>query len=267
MREVSLEQYEYENMINSNRQTSSTTVRYSPAPTAPRLDAVVENIDGVPQSRGPLREPPPYSPPPPPLASEYAEPVVVMNFIEKAEKRRRRLRTDAMLRVALFEGLIAVFMLSGGVWCFYDTPEYCPYFSAIWTSTALLLNTLLGIVAAKRATVNLFIAHLVLSLISLMLCVIGAAISARNWLLIGTYQHPKIERNQAFCLIGENDASRLRYIFTQLNRYDFKQCLLQLKVGVAVNSLQFVGAVIEAVLNLVSSILCCRQTCTRCFGN
>lgn len=68
--------------------------------------------------------------------------------------------------------------------------------------------------------------------------------------MVGTYQHPKIGRNEAFCLIGEHDASRLQYIFSQLNRYDFKHCIYQLKVGVAVNTMQFLIAGIEGMLLL-----------------
>lgn len=69
----------------------------------------------------------------------------------------------------------------------------------------------------------------------------------RNWTLIGTYQHPVIGRDEAFCLTGEHDVSRLQYILKNLHRYDFKRCLYQLKVGVAINSIQFVVACIEGM--------------------
>ncbi|CAG9530969.1 unnamed protein product [Cercopithifilaria johnstoni] len=157
-------------------------------------------------------------------------------------------------------------MLAGGIWCLYDSSEFCPYHSAIWTSAVFVITALIGIVTAKRCTVNFFVTYLVLSLICLMLCVISGAISARNLLLIGTYRHPKIDRNQAFCLIGEYDTSRMRYILAEMSRYDFKQCLLQLKIGIGINSIQFIVAIIEAILYLLSSILCCKQVCTKCYG-
>ncbi|VDM96023.1 unnamed protein product [Thelazia callipaeda] len=157
-------------------------------------------------------------------------------------------------------------MLAGGIWCVYDAPGYCPYYSAIWTSVSYLVNSLIGTIAGKRATINFFVAYLVLSLVCMMMCTVSAAISARNWQLTGTYQHPKIDRNQAFCVIGEHDIPRLRYIFTQVNRYDFKQCLFQLKIGIAINTLQFIVAIIQAMLCFVSSIMCCKRICTKCFG-
>lgn len=66
--------------------------------------------------------------------------------------------------------------------------------------------------------------------------------------MIGTYRHPKIDRNEAFCLIGEYDASRARYILTEMNRYDFKHCLFQLKLGIGINSVQFIIAIIEGLI-------------------
>uniref|UniRef100_A0A183D6G6 DUF4116 domain-containing protein n=1 Tax=Gongylonema pulchrum TaxID=637853 RepID=A0A183D6G6_9BILA len=136
-------------------------------------------------------------------------------------------------------------LLGAGIWCLLETSDYCPYYSALWTSAVLLVNAVLGVAAARRGTVNLFVAHLVLSLISLMLCAAAAAISARNWLLIGTYEHPRIKRNEAFCVVGEHDAARLQYMFSQLNRYDFQHCMYQLKVGVSVNTLQLALVVVQ----------------------
>lgn len=66
--------------------------------------------------------------------------------------------------------------------------------------------------------------------------------------MIGTYRHPRIDRNEAFCLIGESDASRARYIMGQMNSYDFKQCLFQLKLGISINTIQFIIAIIEGLI-------------------
>uniref|UniRef100_A0A0R3S249 MARVEL domain-containing protein n=1 Tax=Elaeophora elaphi TaxID=1147741 RepID=A0A0R3S249_9BILA len=242
MNEKIVKSYECENMLNSNRQMDSNIIQFAPIPTAP----LVESREDSPYSIQVVRNPPPYSPPLPPH-SEYAEPFLTRISRQANEKSRHLRRCDAniVFKVALFEGLIAAFMLAGGIWCLINSSEYCPYYSAIWTSAVFAVNALVGIAAAKRCTVNLFVAYLVLSLISLMLCAISGAVSASNWLLIGTYRHPKIDRNQAFCLIGEYDASRARYILTEMNRYDFRQCLSQLKIGVSINSIQFIIAIIE----------------------
>ncbi|KAJ1372250.1 hypothetical protein KIN20_034353 [Parelaphostrongylus tenuis] len=57
---------------------------------------------------------------------------------------------------------------------------------------------------------------------------------------------------------------RISYIFSHINEYDFAKCLWQLKVGVAVNSVQFVVATVEVFLNFLSAILCMKRTCTSC---
>ncbi|VBB34276.1 unnamed protein product [Acanthocheilonema viteae] len=164
---------ECENMLNSNRQTDSSIGQFIPLPTAP----VIENCDDLPSSIRVIRDPPPYSPP----LSSHAEPSIRIsrNESEKLRHLRQCDIANTMLKVALFKGLIAAFMLAGGIWCLYDSPEYCPYYSAIWTSIIFVMNALVGIAAAKRCTVNLFVAYLVLSLISLMLCAISGVISAR----------------------------------------------------------------------------------------
>ncbi|KAM3724902.1 Myosin-binding protein C, cardiac-type [Dirofilaria immitis] len=263
MDEKSRKSYACENILNnSSQQTNSSIIRNS-IPTAP----IIENYDDSDYSITMIRNPPPYSPPNP-SQSDYAKPFLTQISRKKSKKSRqwRQYDMDIIFKIALFEGLVAAFMLAGGIWCLCDSSEYCPYYSAIWISIVFIINALIGIITAKCCSINFFVAYLVLSLISLMLCTISATISARNWFLIGTYRHPKIDRSQAFCLIGEYDTSRMRYILMQMNRYDFYQCLLRLKIGIAINSIQFIIAIIEAILNFISSVLCCRYMCTKCFG-
>lgn len=170
-----------------------------------------------------------------------------------------------MFRLCLVELMLAVVILGGGIWCYRDTSDYCPYYSAIWTSVVYVLNSLVGSAAAKIGTVNLYMAHLVLSLVAVMMCLVSGGLSARNWALVGTYHHPRIDRDEAFCLLGTHDATRISYIFSHMDKYDFAKCLWQLKVGVAVNSVQFVVAALEVLLNLLSAVLCMKRTCTSCF--
>ncbi|VDK45908.1 unnamed protein product [Anisakis simplex] len=223
---------EYENMKNK---LAASRGGYTLAPTsAPKLEVTInqncaDNLSTYSDLKAPIR--PPTSPPPPPpiSCSEYAQPTAPMynpSWIDKFPRRENK----GMFRVALVEALLAVVILAGGIWCYCDTPAYCPYYSAIWTSSVYLLNAIVGSIAAKYGSINLYMAHLVLSLISIMVCAVSGLLSARNWTLIGTYQHPKINRNQAFCLLGEHDAPRLSYIFSQMDQYDFKACLFELKI-------------------------------------
>uniref|UniRef100_A0A914UUR8 MARVEL domain-containing protein n=1 Tax=Plectus sambesii TaxID=2011161 RepID=A0A914UUR8_9BILA len=181
-------------------------------------------------------------------------------WLDRFPRRENR----GMFRLCLVEALLGVVILGGGIWCYRDTAEYCPYYSAIWTSVLYLLNAIAGSAAAKVGTINLYMAHLVLSLVNISICAVSAGLSARNWALVGTYHHPRIERDEAFCLLGEHDTTRISYIFSHLDQYDFPNCLWQLKVGVAVNSVQFVIAGIEAFLNIISAFMCCKRTCTTC---
>uniref|UniRef100_A0A914RL91 MARVEL domain-containing protein n=1 Tax=Parascaris equorum TaxID=6256 RepID=A0A914RL91_PAREQ len=250
MKRKEMGRYEYENMKNK---LMASRAGYIPAPTAPKLEVTInqncgDTVSNYSGSRSPSR-PPLGPPPPPPTGCEYAQPTApVYNplWIDRFPRRENK----GMYRVALVEAMLAVVILGGGIWCYSDTPDYCPYYSAIWTSVVYLMNAVVGSFAAKVGSINLYMAHLVLSLISIMMCAVSGILSARNWALVGTYQHPKINRNQAFCLLGEHDAPRLSYIFSQMDQYDFKACLFELKVGVAVNSVQFVIACIEGILLL-----------------
>nr|CDJ93521.1 Hypothetical protein CBG13276 [Haemonchus contortus] len=240
---------------------------YAPAPTAPTMEITINQ--GASSEKGPYpsaatRGRPPVSAPPPPPSLPpsygYEHPAYNPMWFDRFPRRENR----GMFRLCLVELMLAVVILFGGIWCYRDTSDYCPYYSAIWTSAVYVLNSLVGSAAAKIGAVNLYMAHLVLSLVAVMMCLISGGLSARNWALVGTYHHPRIDRDEAFCLLGTHDASRIRYIFSNMHRYDFEHCLWQLKVGVAVNSVQFVVAAIEVFLNILSAILCMKRTCTAC---
>ncbi|EYB94967.1 hypothetical protein Y032_0165g37 [Ancylostoma ceylanicum] len=241
---------------------------YSAAPTAPSMEITI-NQNGA-DSKNPYQAPgpvgrgrpplsaPPHPPPPPPSYGGYEHPAYNPLWFDRFPRRENR----GMFRLCLVELMLAVVILGGGIWCYLDTSDYCPYYSAIWTSVIYVVNSLVGSAAAKIGSINLYTAHLVLSLVAVMMCLVSGGLSARNWALVGTYHHPRIERDEAFCLLGEHDATRIRYIFSHMYKYDFAKCLYQLKVGVAVNSVQFVVAAIEVFLNILSAILCMKRTCT-----
>ncbi|WKY02691.1 hypothetical protein Q1695_016168 [Nippostrongylus brasiliensis] len=245
---------------------------YAPAPTAPSMEITInqgaaaptKNYQSAPTPAGSLGRPaisaPPIPPPPPPSYG-YQHPAYNPMWFDRFPRRENR----GMFRLCLVELMLAVVILAGGIWCYRDTSDYCPYYSAIWTSVIYVVNSLVGSAAAKIGTVNLYMAHLVLSLVAVMMCLISGGLSARNWALVGTYHHPRIDRDEAFCLLGTHDATRISYIFSHMDKYDFAKCLWQLKVGVAVNSVQFVVAAIEVLLNILSAILCMKRTCTSCF--
>ncbi|VDO18708.1 unnamed protein product [Heligmosomoides polygyrus] len=246
---------------------------YTPAPTAPSMEITINQVRGFSGSRhccntntdfqngagaaptkspyGPTPAPrgrpaisAPQMPPPPPPSYGYSHPAYNPMWFDRFPRRENR----GMFRLCLVELMLAVVILGGGIWCYRDTSDYCPYYSAIWTSVVYVLNSLVGSAAAKIGTVNLYMAHLVLSLVAVMMCLVSGGLSARNWALVGTYHHPRIDRDEAFCLLGTHDATRISYIFSHMDKYDFAKCLWQLKVGVAVNSVQFVVAALEGEL-------------------
>ncbi|GMS87386.1 hypothetical protein PENTCL1PPCAC_9561, partial [Pristionchus entomophagus] len=255
---------------------------YAPAPSAPTLEINI-NQNNPSSSVSPAfaaanaRRAPSVPPPPPPCGGDYAQlqdcrdmhapaaptllciPLPSYNpmWFDRFPRRENR----GMFRLCLVEFMLGLVIFAGGVWCARDTADYCPLHSAIWTSSVYLLNAVVGSIAAKSGNPNMYLAHLVLSLISCMMCAVSGILSARNWTLVGTYHHPQVSRDEAFCLLGEHDPSRISYIFSHMDRYDFSKCLWQLKVGVAVNSIQFVIAALEIFLNFLSAILCLKRTC------
>lgn len=84
-----------------------------------------------------------------------------------------------MFRLCVIELVLASCVLLAGVWCARANKGYCPYYSGIFTALIFLLNALVGGVAARLSTHRLYIAHLTLSIISLMVCIIGCVLAAR----------------------------------------------------------------------------------------
>ncbi|VDM66934.1 unnamed protein product [Strongylus vulgaris] len=188
---------------------------YSQAPTAPSMEITINQNSAEPsktnyqapttaaQFRPPLAAPN-HPPPPPPSYAGYEHPAYNPLWFDRFPRRENR----GMFRLCLVELMLAVVILGGGIWCYHDTADYCPYYSAIWTSVIYIVNALVGSAAAKIGSINLYTAHLVLSLVAVMMCFVSGALSARNWTLVGTYHHPRIERDEAFCLLGEHDTTR-----------------------------------------------------------
>ncbi|PIO60027.1 hypothetical protein TELCIR_18493, partial [Teladorsagia circumcincta] len=188
---------------------------YAPAPTAPSMEITI-NQNSAPSEKSPYQSAPPAptprgrppgsAPPPPPSLPPsygYEHPAYNPMWFDRFPRRENR----GMFRLCLVELMLAVVIMIGGIWCYRDTADYCPYYSAIWTSAVYILNSLVGSAAAKIGTVNLYMAHLVLSFVAVMMCLVSGGLSARNWALVGTYHHPRIDRDEAFCLLGTHDAS------------------------------------------------------------
>ncbi|KAH7724546.1 Protein Y66D12A.24 [Aphelenchoides avenae] len=116
-------------------------------------------------------------------------------------------------------------------------------------------------VTKKLGNQKLYVAHLTLSIVAIMVCIVGCISSGYNWSVIGTYHHPKISRDHAFCLMGEHDAPRISYIFSHMDQYNFRKCLFELKLGLAVNTFHFVISAVIALLNLGSVYLCVKKVC------
>ncbi|CAK5096912.1 unnamed protein product [Meloidogyne enterolobii] len=292
---------------------------YNAAPSAPSLEININQnnpspcqsyIDGYTPT--PISSPitksirrPPNSPPPPPpsapfLENEYSTPNYLINdnnrregwrqlgrnasikAVKAGEAIRNKFNNErnwAIFKLSLCELLFSTILLSLGIVCVCKTKEFCPYYSAIWTSIIFILNSLIGLITSKTNFVDHYITHLILSLISIVLTFVGGTISLINWQLIGTYKqnnergrqliNPKADEEQmyrAFCLLGEHDSRRISYIYSHMNEYNFRECLIGVKIGIAVNSLQFLITALLGILFLVSIVLCLFRICTKYVG-
>uniref|UniRef100_A0A915LFS3 Tetraspanin n=1 Tax=Meloidogyne javanica TaxID=6303 RepID=A0A915LFS3_MELJA len=269
---------------------------YNAAPSAPSLEININQnnpspcqsyIDGYTPT--PISSPitksirrPPNSPPPPPpsapfLENEYSTPNYLINDNNRREGWRQLGRNASIKAVKAGEAI--PILLSLGIVCVCKTKEFCPYYSAIWTSIIFILNSLIGLITSKTNFVDHYITHLILSLISIVLTFVGGTISLINWQLIGTYKqnnergrqliNPKADEEQmyrAFCLLGEHDSRRISYIYSHMNEYNFRECLIGVKIGIAVNSLQFLITALLGILFLVSIVLCLFRICTKYVG-
>ncbi|KAI6214853.1 hypothetical protein M3Y94_00317200 [Aphelenchoides besseyi] len=178
------------------------------------------------------RNPPLQAPPPPPISQPSRNPTYSANntySYPKSESNWKngvsRWEYRTMIFLCMLEFVLALVICLLGVWCSRENAEYCPYYSAIWTSIVFLVNSVVGIVAAKLSAHKIYLAHLILSLVSIMLCIIGCILSARYY--------------DAYCVIGVHDTNRISHIYSRTAHYNFRQCLFALKTGLAVNSIQF----------------------------
>ncbi|KAK6745176.1 hypothetical protein RB195_011724 [Necator americanus] len=171
---------------------------YSQAPTAPSMEITI-NQNGADSAKNPYQTPgpigrgrpplsaPPHPPPPPPSYGGYEHPAYNPLWFDRFPRRENR----GMFRLCLVELMLAVVILAGGIWCYQDTSDYCPYYSAIWTSVIYVVNSLVGSAAAKIGSINLYMAHLVLSLVAVAMCFISGALSARVITFILAYKLKK----------------------------------------------------------------------------
>ncbi|KAI6241570.1 hypothetical protein M3Y99_00316600 [Aphelenchoides fujianensis] len=218
------------------------------------------------------RNPPLTAPPPPPIPRSpqpARNPTYSHNnhynypesdhWINRIPQRKNLV----MFYLCLIQLILAAVVLAGGVWCSQENTEYCPYYSAIWTAVVFIINSAVGLVAARIGAEKAYLGHLALSCVSFMLCIAGCILAARNWFLVGTYSHPTISRNDAYCILGEHDAPRVSHIFSHMEKYNFRQCLYAVKVGLAVNSIQFVFTLFIGILEFVSALMCLRRLCRK----
>ncbi|KAL3096778.1 hypothetical protein niasHT_029662 [Heterodera trifolii] len=199
----------------------------------------------------------------------YAVPVVPMPNNDRNNVRsfcaalcRCRLKNVGMFCIAFVEFCISALLLSVGLWCLLETADFCPFYSALWTAALCTVTSLVGIVAAKVGTpTHWHVANLVLSLVSIVLCIGCAIISHRNWQLTGLYKgihNPISRRDRYYCLIGEYDMDRMKHSQKQHKAY-FNECLFKVKLGVAIMTAQLIFVILLAVIFTLTAIFCVRK--------
>ncbi|KAF7626121.1 hypothetical protein Mgra_00009698 [Meloidogyne graminicola] len=245
------------NQNNTSNQSNKCN-RYTTTPTILSSPKFKSNI-----CRPPTNPPPPPPPSAPLLENEYSIPEEYFNKERNSRKESwrqlgrntsiRAVRAGEVLRkrfnnnwnnngsffkLTLCELLFSVILLFLGILCACKTKEFCPYYSAIWTSTIFIINSIIGLIASKTNKIDNYIGHLVLSLISIVLCIIGVTIASINWHLIGNYRpninrgrqiiNPKADEEQmykTFCLLGEHDVRRISYIYSHMDKYNFSEVI------------------------------------------
>ncbi|KJH48189.1 hypothetical protein DICVIV_05707 [Dictyocaulus viviparus] len=229
---------------------SGPSYRYSfaPPPTAPTLEITInQNAAGPSQSsytkvESVERDRLLVAAPQPP-SSGYEQPAYNPMWFDPILRKENW----GIFRLCLFELVLAVVILAGGIWCYRETFSCCPYYSSIWTSFIFIINSLVGSAAAKIGTVNLYVAHLVLSFVSILAGFISGGLSVRNWLIMGTYHQRSTVNREEFCLLDAYNPRRISYIYSKMSEYDFSNCLWRFKVAVAMTTVQFFVTLIEGL--------------------
>ncbi|KAI6201160.1 hypothetical protein M3Y96_00812200 [Aphelenchoides besseyi] len=161
--------------------------KHSSEHNPPAMTSPYHVSDVTDHSPSTKRSPPLQAPPPPPISQPSRNPTYSGNntySYPKSESNWKngvsRWEYRTMIFLCMLEFVLALVICLLGVWCSRENAEYCPYYSAIWTSIVFLVNSVVGIVAAKLSAHKIYLAHLILSLVSIMLCIIGCILSART---------------------------------------------------------------------------------------
>jgi hypothetical protein len=233
---------------------------YQAAPSAPTLEIKINQNNSPSPSpsvygesgNGVVRHPAPsMAPPAPPTFRPPSNPYYATPKNPHSVDNRK----SGLFRFSLVQAFLALLLLGFGVSCtMYSI--YCRFYSVVWSPPVFLVTALVGIVASRKEDQRFYVATLVLSLVSIVLCVAGCIIAYINWTSIGDYSI----YNQEYCVLGNHSPTRISYIYRYVDpKYDYVECLSKAKIGITVNGLQFVLSIIIAMLNLVSSYFCVRK--------
>ena len=168
-------------------------------------------------------------------------------------------------RVACLQLLFGLLTLTAASTCVHQTP-YCRFYTGCWVGPLNLLTGLIGIAAAHSGTItsgyvgrvasatavnkNLFVAYLVLSVLSCVASIILCALSIKNWLEIALGNESG-SKNVVPCAIVEYVPKYIQLVYERMGKYDFHGCLMAIKLGVAMNSIMILLSVFQGSSNIV----------------
>lgn len=145
-----------------------------------------------------------------------------------------------MFCAAVFELFFGLLAWSIAITCAVvpSLQVYFPLYTGCWTTSFYVINAIIGIIAAKRGTPNFFVAHIVFSVLSIVCSVILATLSIINWYNAGIK-----DIVQNFCIVSKFDQAAFRLLWHQ-DKYDYDYCLYSFKLGVTMNMILVLFAIV-----------------------
>ncbi|VDO92726.1 unnamed protein product [Soboliphyme baturini] len=185
----------------------------------------------LPDSSASVLNPRVVSTAPPPPVYSFSHAYEIINPLKEY---------PCLFRILIFNACVAFLLLPTGLTCNCFS-DFCPYYTGVWTALLLFITVILGIVAVRTDRTNLFVALLVLAVLSTVACIILGVFSVLNWLKVGDP-----EDVSHICLLRHYDADRLSYIYRFQTKYDFDSCVKNVKMGLSLNAVMILLAATES---------------------
>ncbi|KAK5984687.1 hypothetical protein GCK32_003495 [Trichostrongylus colubriformis] len=164
---------------------------------------------------------------------------------------------NPVLQHAVVLLLYSVLFLAAAVACAVYFNEFLSHYPTLWTGVMSLINSLIGVIAGVSKNDRFLIAHLLLSMASIVAYAACGVICWKDFLKIGTVAWCEDDSyfcdNTMFCLLPAYNQKRIRHIYNYTRYGDFTVCANHFKIGTSLPLVLLIGAGAGVVLSVIAA--------------